>query len=314
MYYPSSDGATNIRALLWRPDDLEEEGADTLCILQIMHGMGEHIERYRDFARFCTQNGIIVCGHDHVGHGKSVTSEGQWGHMPKNGKEVLVKDAHRLRELMQERYPSDVPSKAIPYVMFGHSMGSFVLRIYLAQYAEGVAAAIFSGTGQQPIMLSRGGSLLARFLGATKGSDYRSPLLHNLTVGAYADQLDSAETPLDWLSTDADVVADYIAAPDCGFMLDAAATIALTDLTATMVKRKTVAAIPTSLPLLFISGTEDPVGEMGKGVKRAVNLFRKTGHKNVKLFLCKGMRHEVLNERNKERVYDAILGWLKEKV
>jgi len=314
LYFPSCDGTSNIRALLWEPDGLEDGDTDVRCILQILHGMSEHIERYRDFAKRCTDSGIIVCGHDHIGHGKSVESEKQWGHMPKNGKELLVNDAHRLRQMLQERYTSIDSSQPLPYFMFGHSMGSFVIRIYLTQYAEGIAAAIICGTGQQPIILSTGGSLLARFLGATRGDQYRSPLLHNLSVGAYSKQVENSQTPLDWLSTDNTIVKEYIAAPDCGFMFDAAATVALTDLTASMVKRETVASVPVSLPLLFISGADDPVGEKGAGVKRAVQLFRDTGHSDVTLLLYEDMRHEVLNEKEKELVYNDVLGWIREKI
>jgi len=313
LYFPSADGISNVRALLWEPDGLADGSSQAHGLLQLLHGMAEHIERYRDFAEFCTAHGIIVYGHDHIGHGKSVESNDQWGHMPKNGKDVLVEDAHRLRLQMQERFSSvtvegDMP---LPLVMFGHSMGSFVLRLYLAKYGEGVQEAIISGTGQLSPMLSAGGSLLAKLLGATRGAEFRSPLLYNLTVGGYSKQIANAHTPLDWLSTDETVVKDYIASPDCGFMFDSSATIALTDITGTMVKREVVAAVPASLPLLFIAGSEDPVGEKGAGVKRAEQLFRDTGHTDVTLFLYDGMRHEVLNETDKARVYDDVLDWIE---
>ena len=314
LYFPSFDGSSNIRALLWEPDGLEGDGINARGLLQILHGMAEHIERYRGFAEFCTEHGFIVFGHDDIGHGKSVANEDQWGHMPKNGKEILVGDAHSLRQLMQERFSTAEPEGSLPLVMFGHSMGSFVLRLYLAQYGEGVTAAIICGTGQLSPLLSAGGSLLARLLSAIKGEEYRSPLLHNLSVGAYSKQIGNARTPLDWLSTDEAIVDEYISAPDCGFMFDASATVALTDITGSMVKRETVAAVPASLPLLFIAGIGDPVGEKGAGVKRAEQLFRSTGHTDVTLILYEGMRHEVLNERDKECVYSDIMNWLGDKL
>ncbi|MCL2530027.1 MAG: lysophospholipase [Coriobacteriia bacterium] len=309
LYFPSSDGTSEIRALLWEPDDLVSSGKNARCMLQIFHGMAEHIARYRGFAEYCTQQGFIVFGHDDVGHGKSVASPEQWGHMPKNGKTVLVEDAHQLHKMMLERFSSAPPS-----VMLGHSMGSFVLRLYLAQYGDDVKAAIISGTGQLSPLLSSGGSLLARLLSTFRGNEYRSPFLHNLSVGAYSKQIEGARTPLDWLSTDEAVVDEYIASPDCGFMMDASGTVALTDLTGTMVKRAVVAAVPAELPLLFIAGTEDPVGEKGAGVKRAEQLFRDTGHTDVTLILYEGMRHEVLNETEKDRVYSDIMNWLDERL
>ena len=314
FYFPSSDGVSEIRALLWEPGNPEEDKTGARCILQILHGMAEHIERYRGFAEWCTEHGIIVCGHDDIGHGKSVANESQWGHMPRNGKDVLIEDVHRLRQLVQERYPSADAARPLPSIMFGHSMGSFVLRLYLTLHAEGVTAAIVCGTGQLPPLLSTGGSLLARLVSTFRGSESRSPLLHSLSVGAYSKQIANARTPLDWLSTDETVVDEYIAAPSCGFMFDASATIALTSITGAMVKRETVAAVPVSLPLLFIAGAEDPVGEKGAGVKRAVQLFKETGHDKVTLTLYEGMRHEILNENGKERVYNDILSWIEEKI
>ena len=309
LYFSSTDGTSEIRALLWEPDDLESTGANARSMLQIFHGMAEHIERYRDFADFCTQQGFIVFGHDDVGHGKSVTGPEQWGHMPKNGKTVLVEDAHTLHKMMLQRF-----SAAPPSVMLGHSMGSFVLRLYLAQYADDIKAAVISGTGQLSPLLSSGGSLLARLLSTFRGNEYRSPFLHNLSVGAYSKQIEGARTPLDWLSTDEAIVDEYIAAPNCGFMMDASGTVALTDLTGTMVKREVIAAVPAGLPLLFIAGSEDPVGEKGAGVKRAVQVFNDTGHTDVTLILYEGMRHEVLNEKDKARVYNDVMNWLKEKL
>jgi alpha-beta hydrolase superfamily lysophospholipase len=338
LSYPSYDGISQIRALLWEPDNgaaFASASADNFpsasasapasppatnprCILQILHGMAEHIERYRAFASYCTAHGIVVCGHDHIGHGKSVARKEQWGHMPYNGQEILVEDAHRLRHLIQERYqqaPAPNGAQAAPpYVLFGHSMGSFVLRAYLSRHAEGLAAAILCGTGQQPAVLSALGKFLARLLGTFKGIEYHSPLLINLTVGGYHKQIANARTTLDWLSTDESVVAAYSAAENCGFPFGTGANYSLISLTHTAGKRKTITAAPVSLPLLFIAGTEDPVGEKGTAVKRAVQLFKDTGHQDVTLTLYEGMRHELLNEHGKERVYDDIKSWIEARL
>lgn len=325
QYFPSRDGKSSIRMLIWEPDNLSAApSSDSLSregtasqggvrgIVQILHGMAEHIERYRDFAAFLTGHGYIVCGHDHIGHGKSVASSNDWGVMPVQGMTVLIEDAHSLRQIMQKRSETlELTGSPLPYIMFGHSMGSFVLRNYLALYGEGIQAAIICGTGQLSPVLSAGGSLAARFISATRGAHYKSDFLNGLSTGSYSKQIEHARTPLDWLSTDESVVDAYIAADDCGFDFSAGGIATVTALTKNMVKRKTVTAVAQDLPLLFIAGSEDPVGEKGEGVKRAVATFKDTGHTNVTLTLYEGMRHEVLNERGKEQVMSDILDWLE---
>ena len=308
LSFPSADAVSDIRALIWEPDDVSTTPASG--IIQILHGMAEHIERYRGFAEFCTSNGYIVCGHDHVGHGKSVDDPDQWGIMPSDSAGVLVEDAQSFRVLMQKRYPTSESDDALPYIPFGHSMGSFVLRMYLTKYAKGLSGAVICGTGHPPAMLSAAGSLIAKFLSATKGDAHRSPFLHNLTVGAYSKQIENARTPVDWLSTDDSIVDEYIAAADCGYMFGTGSNATLTELTKNVVKRETVAAVPADLPLLFIAGGNDPVGEKGKAVQAAVDLFKETGHTNVTLKLYDGMRHEILNEVDKDAVYQDVIQWI----
>ena len=337
FFFTSFDKQHEVRALLWEADegassDASDDPAASSSsssssvyprgIVQILHGMAEHIERYRGFAEYCISRGFIVCGLDHVGHGKSVEGPHKHGVVPSNGDIVFVEDAHQLRLLMQERFAttgtlgaassSTAEPLELPYFMLGHSMGSFVLRNYLATYAGGVKAAVLCGTGHPSPLLSSAGSCIARILSALKGPEYRSPFLHNLSVGAYSQQIDNARTPQDWLSTDDSIVDEYIAAADCGYMFSTSGNIALTALTKTMVQSKTAEALPRDFPLLFIAGSDDPVGEKGASVKKAVDLYKNTGHKNVTLILYENKRHEVLNETNKEQVYSDVTDWLLE--
>lgn len=316
LFFPSHDGVSTIRALLWEADDLSAIGSSTgkpRGILQIIHGMAEHIERYRDFAQYCVSLGYVVCGHDHIGHGKSVADPEDWGVMQPKGMMHMVEDVHQLRFLIQERFSTTLFDASLPYFIFGHSMGSFVLRVYLSRHAEGIAGAVISGTGHLPAFVSKAGSLFARLLSALKGPRHQSRFLHNLSDGAFSRQIKDARTPLDWLSTDAAVVESYIADPMCGFMFSASAYSALTELTGTIVKRSTVEAVPKEMPLLFIAGDDDPVGEKGEAVKRAVVLFKKTGHTKLRLILYPGKRHELLNETDKEQVYQDITEWLEQQ-
>lgn len=165
--FMSHDGSTSVRALLWQPDKVTVAPRG---IVQIVHGMAEHIERYAEFAQFLVGEGFVVCANDHVGHGESAAAQEDLGHIALDaGAQALVEDVHELRRMVQARF-----SSATPYVIFGHSMGSFVVRTYLTQHGEGLAAAILCGTGQQPLLLSKAGNVLAHILASLKGERYRS--------------------------------------------------------------------------------------------------------------------------------------------
>ena len=120
------------------------EGREPLCVVQIIHGMAEYVERYEEFARFLTDQGCVVTGNDHLGHGKSVGEEKCYGYFcEQDPATVLVRDVHRLKKITQKEYPS------LPYVIIGHSMGSFILRNYLTMYGSGITGAVIMGTGYQ---------------------------------------------------------------------------------------------------------------------------------------------------------------------
>ena len=153
----SHDGTSTIKGLVWEPE--RTRGSRRVAprgVIQIVHGMVEHVGRYDEFARFLVEQGFVVCAADHIGHGKSVASADELGCLPVDGKETLIEDVHELRKTVTARY-----SRQTPYIMFGHSMGSFVTRAYLARHGEDVAAAVICGTGQQPLVLSKAGNALA---------------------------------------------------------------------------------------------------------------------------------------------------------
>ena len=299
--YASHDGTSQIYALLWDEPNLQPRG-----IVQIVHGASEYCERYRHFARFLVGEGFVVCANDHIGHGKSVHDKAALGHMPaQGGKEALVADVDELRRRVSGRYPD------VPYIMLGHSMGSFILRIYLTRHADGLAAAVLSGTGQQPKALSGFGHITALLIAKIKGENYRSTFLHNLGMGALAKTIPNARTPFDWISTDPAVVDAYVKDDACGMMFSVGGYATLTDITSEMVTEASAKAVPDGLPLLFMSGSEDPVGEKGKAVKAAVEQYRRAGLKNVSLRLYDGLRHEILNEPVREQVYRDVVEWLE---
>ncbi|RDB63272.1 alpha/beta hydrolase [Gordonibacter sp. 28C] len=305
----SHDGTSQIRGLVWAPErQAGSRGPAPRGIVQIVHGMAEHLGRYDDFARFLVGRGFVVCASDHVGHGKSVPDPAKLGCLPaEGGKDVLVEDVNELRRTVAARY-----ARQVPYVLFGHSMGSFVVRAYLARYAEGLAAAVVCGTGQQPLALSKAGNFLARRIAASKGEDYKSSFLDGLGAGAFAKQIENARTPFDWISVDPAVVDAYIADPLCGVMFSAGGYATLTDLTGEVVTRSCAAKVPRDLPVLFVAGAEDPVGACGKGVHAAAELLRGAGVERVDEIVYEGMRHEILNEPGRAQVYTDVAQWIEE--
>lgn len=307
--YPSADGSTSIRARLWEPSSDTPSAADApRAVVQVVHGMCEHMGRYDAFARFLAEHGIAVCGEDHIGHGASAAGPEELGHMPpREGKEILIADVEALRRMMMRRSGGEVP-----YFLFGHSMGSFIVRAYLTRpYAEGLTGAVLCGTGQQPRALSTAGNLLARAFGRVLGVRHRSAFIDGMGAGAYGKRVDNARTPFDWLSTDPAVVEAYLADKRCGFMFTVGGYAALTDLTGEIADPSAVARVPRDLPLLFVSGAEDPVGDNGKGVDAAVKALRDAGVEDVREILYPRMRHEILNEPGRAQVLSDILAWLE---
>lgn len=298
--YPSHDNASTIRALVWEPDDAARPDFSPRAVVQIVHGMSEHVERYAPFAEFLVGRGFVVCANDHVGHGKTA-GERDLGHMPlANGADVLVEDVHALREKACERYPH------ARHVMFGHSMGSFVTRVYLTRHADGLSAAILCGTGQQPRIQTVAGRVITRLIARIRGERHVSRFVDSLGAGAYGRAIKDARTDVDWISSDPDVVDEYIADPLCGQPFTVGAYATLASLVADATDARLARRVPKDLPLLFVAGAEDPVGDCGRGVARAVDEYRNAGVRLVEMGIYPGARHEILNEPCREAVWHDV--------
>lgn len=311
--YASYDGESTIRALLWEPDRASA-GDPPRGLVQLVHGMSEHVERYAGFAEFLCGLGYAVCANDHVGHGKTVSSERDLGHMPlEGGEEVLLHDVNALRELVFERLAGAGASATdIPYIIFGHSMGSFITRVYLTRYALGVRAAVICGTGQQPRALSAAGKALTRGIARSRGERYVSELVDGMGAGAYGKAIEGARTDVDWIATDPEVVDEYRRDPLCGQKFTVGAYHTLSSLVADATDPGLAARVPHALPLFFIAGAEDPVGECGTGVERAAQMYRRAGMERVDVKIYPGVRHEILNEPIKCQVHQDVAAWLDE--
>ena len=279
------------------------------AIVQIMHGIAEYIERYDDFMTFLAGNGFIVVGDDHLGHGKSIEKEEQKGFFAEeNGWEYAVCDEEILRLAMKSNYPQ------LPIIVFGHSMGSFLARTHLIKYPGGFDAAVISGTGNQGKALVTGGLTMGNMVVGLKGPHHYSDFLNNLAFGSYNKIYENAKTTHDWLSRDEEVVAKYIADPLCGFIPSCSLFRDMMVGVNFITNVKNQEAMKKDVPVLFMSGSMDPVGECGKGVKIAFDNFKKVGMQDVTLKLYEGGRHEMLNEINKDEVYADVLEWINSKI
>lgn len=307
LTFASADGSSTIHATVWAPADPALAAAPR-AVVQIVHGMAEHVLRYDAFARYLACRGFVVAGDDHIGHGRSAAAERRGVLPAEGGADALVADEHTLRGLIASRV-----APGTPYVLFGHSMGSYLARVYLGRHGRGLAGAVICGTGFVPVATSRAGHALARLLCALRGEDYRSKLVDRMGVGAYAAQVEGA-TGVEWISHSKENVDAYLADPLCGFMFSVGGYATLTALTAEACSRACAARMPHDLPLLYIAGAGDPVGDMGRGVRKAALLAQNAGQTNVTLRLYEGMRHEILNEDDRGRVMADVLAWMEKNV
>ena len=281
--FDSADGRSQVRAVLWVPLSMERADAafgepELGCfkprgVVQLVHGMAEHIDRYDDFARFLADAGYLVAGHDHIGHGDTAAAPECRGVIgAEGGADAMIDDVEQLRLLVSQQV-----APGTPYFIFGHSMGSLVLRSYLPRYGQGLAGAVICATADEATAVSRAGNLAARAIAAVRGDGYRSGLLHALADGAYSRAIKDARTPFDWLSRDPAVPDAFMADEACGFMFGAGAYATLTELAWRAAAPATLAATPHDLPLLYVAGDADPVGKCGRAVAAAAESMEAAG-------------------------------------
>lgn len=300
LYFDSRDNENRIHAVQWIPDSKAP-----ICILQIIHGMAEYIERYDDFAVSMAEKGILVVGEDHLGHGRSVGENGTYGYFcEQDAATVLVRDSHRLKKIIQEQYPG------VPYIILGHSMGSFILRNYLCRYGTGIQAAIIVGTGMQAKPVLLGGKAVAAVQKLLKGSKYPGNRLNDMAFGNFNKRIRPKRTEMDWLTKDNKIVDAYIADKLCGFTFTVNGFQTLFELVSRLYKKENLEKMPKDLPVIFMAGTEDPVGDYGKGVKKACRSFLSVGMEKVQMKLYDGDRHEIINETDRQKVYEDIYLWI----
>ena len=277
-------------------------------ILQLAHGISEHIGRYDAFARAFCEKGYIVVGNDHLGHGRSVGEEGIFGWAGENGGwETMVGDIHALHKLVRSEHPG------LPCYLFGHSMGSFLARAHIIRFRGSLDGVILCGTGQQNPRLLSGALDALRVLCRTRGSRTPATRIYEVFERRNNRGFPNARTSRDWLNRDADAVDAFIndplrfATPTVGLLRDLVGGEIFIE------KSRNLERMTKELPVYFISGDKDPIGENGKGIIRAYKAFLRAGMKDVTMKLYPDARHELWNEENREEVFQDVLAWMESK-
>ena len=294
-----SKGAGKIHACRWVPE------GQPRAVVQIIHGIAEFVERYDDFANFLNDQGVLVVAEDHMGHGQSINGDGIQGYFH-GGWFTAIEDSVQLMADTKAEFPD------LPYILFGHSMGSFMARTILCKYPDcGLTAAVICGTGWQPAAAMP--AMVKMLEGISKLSDETKPseMLQKLVFGSYNKKVEHPRTPYDWLTRDDRIVDAYIAHPLCGFTPTAGLMREMTRGIHYIQQKKNLEAMNKQLPVFFIAGSDDPVGPYGKGVHTCAEAFRKVGMEDVSVRIYPLCRHEILNEINREQVYQDVWKWIE---
>ncbi len=296
--YQSKDNITEIHAVMWIPT------TKVTAILQIEHGMSEYIKRYEGIAQLFNEKGILVCGEDHLGHGESVIDADHYGYIAaKRGDRILIDDAITLTEIMKKKYPN------VPYYILGHSFGSFIVRNYIGKYDDINGAVIMGSSYQSQIKMNAAIFLTALEQFYHHGWFYRSKLLHKLTVGNL-DKYFEDKRKFCWLTRSEEVLKNYEKDPLCNFEFTCNGYLNMYRLIKYANKKRTYKNTAKDLPLLIVSGKDDPVGNFGKGVDKIYKLYKNVKFKNVKLKMYNGMRHGILNEPERIIVINDIIAFI----
>ena len=296
-YYNSTTGEDMIRTLIWRNDELPPMG-----VVQISHGLTDHIDRYDRFARYLCEQGYVVCGNDHLGHGKAAAESGKLGDFGAPDTDIrMVDDMNVLARIMKRKYPD------MPYFLLGHSMGSFLARLYAAQFGEGLSGLILCGTTHVSGKLSVLSEWVLPFgemIGADKYSDTGSEVLGKITARYFKEDDENA-----WLSVSRENRDEALNDPYFDYPITNASAMMVAKMLLRASSDDCYAMAPQGLPVMLISGGKDPIGLFGRGVLSACDKYEYYGADTF-MKIYPGLRHEILNEDDYEGIYSDILEWL----
>lgn len=288
----------------WMPEETPPKGA-----IQIAHGMCEHSGRYESLATALVNAGYAVYAGDRRGHGRTAQKPEDFGHLaPQGGWNLVLSDLLSLTKQMQRLH------QHVPCFLIGHSMGSFLAQHYLIRYANTLNGAIFSGTNGKIGSLLWLGNCVSRFETWRQGSRGKSAFLEFLSFGTYNNVFKPNRTRFDWLTRDSAEVDRYLQDPLCGFRCTNQFWNDFTFGLGEIEKPENIAQVPKEFPILILAGSDDPVGNKTKGVKKLVHTYKNAGLKNVTCRFYEGGRHEIFNEVNREEVYKDVIQWLEKQL
>lgn len=297
---PSSAVGRQLNLLRCTPD------TPPRAVVQLTHGMVEFIGRYEELARYLAGRGFAVIGHDHLGHGGSVRTPADYGYFGQpDGNRTLLEDLHAVTRLARREWPGR------PVFLLGHSMGSFYARQAMFDFGSELSGVILMGTGHQPLAAVEAGKAVCRALAALHGWHYRSSFVHQMAFGSFNRGFKPARTSSDWLNRDPAEVDRYLADERCTFSFTLNGYYSLFTGIARLHDRRLLARIPKGMPVLLLSGGDDPVGEKGRAVLRAAGSLRRAGLSRVSVKLYPGARHELLLELNRQEVFADIARWIE---
>ncbi len=298
--FPSADGKSTVSAQIFAPKSGEVRG-----VVQLSHGMVDHVGRYRLLAEYLTSHGFVFAGNDHLGHGKTAGSPEDFGYFAeRDGVLSVLRDLHTMNKRLRADY------HGVPLVLFGHSMGSFLSRLYVERHPHSVSGHIIHGTGG-PNPLLPFGKLLVGWKRFLRGDRYRSKTIANLAFSGYNSHFDKSEGRNAWLSRDGSMVNGRDDDEMTSFTFTVSAYGDLFKMVSESNGKAWFANYPKELPTLIMSGSEDPVGDYGKGPSYVYKQLMVSGVGSVSLKLYEGARHELFNETNREEVFADIVEWLR---
>lgn len=283
-----------------------DEVKEPKAVVQLSHGMAEHLYRYNDFAKYLNDNGYIVIGDDHRGHGKTVKSLDDLGKVPKvTSFYDTIEDLAAITKYAKKEYNLEV-------ILFGHSYGSFLLQGYLQKYSDLIKAAILCGSAKQSGIDVKFANLIANMQNCLFGKDKKAKLIEKLSFGMYDAQFKGENKKFAWGNRDDEERLAYLADDMCGYVCSIGFYKGFFNGLNTLYKKSNLEKIRKDLPIFIISGEKDPVGKMSKSVIKLHEMYKDLGIKNLKMKLYKDARHEILNEIDKKTTYKDILEFIQE--
>lgn len=302
FYFPSADKKNQIHTIEWIPEDTPKG------ILQISHGVTEHMLRYEEMAKYFTDRGFVLVGNDHLGHGLSILEGAKPMYFgPEGSWQYVVEDVRTCKELITGKYPN------IPHILLGFSLGSFVVRTYLIQYPGQIDGVILVGTGQTPAWQINMAKFVAKKEAKKAGEDNTTPAIHKLTFETYNKQFAPNRTDYDWLCVSQNALDKYIEDPLRGEDMSSGLFMEMLNGMLYTGNINNQRKMDMHIPILLVSGDEDPVGDSGKGVERTYRSFQKVGVQDISLKLYEGRRHDILHDDKSEEVFGHIYEWIQNK-